>query len=109
MLDSVVIILDSVVIILDSAVIILDSVVIILDSVVIILDSIVIILDSVVIILDSVVIILDMFRYICILPFSMCMFCRCPFVLFLLCIVLSVLLRFTDSDYLPLVSSYSSN
>jgi hypothetical protein len=32
----------------------------------------------------------------------------CPFVLFLLAIVLSVLLRFTDSDYLPLVSSSSS-
>jgi hypothetical protein len=33
----------------------------------------------------------------------------CPFVLFLLSIVLSVLLRFTDSDYLPLVSSSSSS
>ena len=32
----------------------------------------------------------------------------CPFVLFLLSIVLSVLLRYTDSDYLPLVSSNSS-
>jgi hypothetical protein len=32
----------------------------------------------------------------------------CPFVLFLLAIVLSVLLRYTDSDYLPLVSSKSS-
>jgi hypothetical protein len=32
----------------------------------------------------------------------------CPFVLFLLAIVLSVHLRFTDSDYLPLVSSNSS-
>ena len=32
----------------------------------------------------------------------------CPFVLFLLVIVLSVLLRYTDSDYLPLVSSHSS-
>ena len=32
----------------------------------------------------------------------------CPFVLFLLAIVLSVLFRFTDSDYLPLVSSNSS-
>ena len=29
----------------------------------------------------------------------MCMFCRSLFVLFLLAIVLSVLLRFTDSDY----------
>jgi hypothetical protein len=36
----------------------------------------------------------------------MCMFCRSLFVL--LAIVLSVLLRFTDSDYLPLVSSNSS-
>jgi hypothetical protein len=39
------------------------------------------------------------------------MFCRSLFVplfLFLLAIVLSVLLRFTDSDYLPLVSSNSS-
>ena len=36
------------------------------------------------------------------------MFCRslfCPFALFLLVIVLSFLLRFTDSDYLPLVFS----
>jgi hypothetical protein len=33
----------------------------------------------------------------------------CPFVIFLLAIVLSVLLRFTDSDYLPLVSSNSSS
>jgi hypothetical protein len=32
----------------------------------------------------------------------------CSFVLFLLVIVLSVLLRYTDSDYLPLVSSNSS-
>jgi hypothetical protein len=32
----------------------------------------------------------------------------CPFVLFLLAIVLSVLLRYTVSDYLPLVSSNSS-
>ena len=32
----------------------------------------------------------------------------CPFVLFLLAIVLSVL-RFTDSDYLPLVFSDSSS
>ena len=32
----------------------------------------------------------------------------CPFVIFLLSIVLSVRLRFTDSDYLPLVSSNSS-
>jgi hypothetical protein len=32
-----------------------------------------------------------------------------PFVLFLLAIVLSVLLRYTDSDYLPLVSSNSSS
>ena len=32
----------------------------------------------------------------------------CPFVLFLLTIVLSVLLRHTDSDYLPFVSSNSS-
>ena len=32
----------------------------------------------------------------------------CPFVLFLSAIVLSVLLRYTDSDYLPLISSYSS-
>jgi hypothetical protein len=32
----------------------------------------------------------------------------CPFVLFLLAIVLSVLLRCTDSDYLPLVSLNSS-
>jgi hypothetical protein len=32
----------------------------------------------------------------------------CPFVLFLLLIVLSVLLRYTDSDCLPLVSSKSS-
>ena len=29
----------------------------------------------------------------------MCMFCRSLFVLFLLAIVLSVLLRYTDSDY----------
>ena len=36
-----------------------------------------------------------------------CMFCRWFFVLFLLAIVLSVLLWFTDSDYLPLVSSNS--
>ena len=36
-----------------------------------------------------------------------CMFCRSLFVLFLLAIVLSVLLRFTDSDR-PLVSSNSS-
>ena len=34
----------------------------------------------------------------------MCMFCRSLFVLFLFAIVFSVL-RFTDSDYLPLVSS----
>ena len=36
------------------------------------------------------------------------MFCRslfCPFALFLLVIVLSFILRFTDSDYLPLVFS----
>ena len=33
----------------------------------------------------------------------------CPFVLFLLLIVLSVLLRYTDSDCLPLVSSNSSS
>jgi len=32
----------------------------------------------------------------------------CPFVLDLLAIVLSVRLRYTDSDYLPLVSSNSS-
>jgi hypothetical protein len=32
----------------------------------------------------------------------------CPFVLDLLVIVLSVRLRYTDSDYLPLVSSNSS-
>ena len=32
----------------------------------------------------------------------------CPFVLFLLAIVLSVLLRYADSDYLPLVASNSS-
>jgi hypothetical protein len=32
----------------------------------------------------------------------------CPFDLFLLAIVLSVLLQFTNSDYLPLVSSNSS-
>ena len=32
----------------------------------------------------------------------------CPFVLFLLAIVLSVHLRYTDSDYLPLVSLSSS-
>ena len=32
----------------------------------------------------------------------------CSFVLFLLVIVLSVLLRYMDSDYLPLVSSNSS-
>ena len=41
----------------------------------------------------------------------MCMFCRSLFVLlylFLLAIVLSVLLRYTDSDDLPLVSSNSS-
>ena len=42
----------------------------------------------------------------------MCIFCTsllvCSFILFLLAIVLSVLLRFTDSDYLPLVSSNSS-
>ena len=37
----------------------------------------------------------------------MCMFCRSLFVLFVLVIVLSVLLRYTDSDYLPLVSSNS--
>ena len=36
----------------------------------------------------------------------MCMFCRLLFVL--LVIALSVLLRFTDSDYLPFVSSNSS-
>ena len=35
------------------------------------------------------------------------MFCRSLFVLFPLAIELSVLLRFTDSDYLPLVSSNS--
>ena len=35
-------------------------------------------------------------------------FCRSLFVLFLLAIVLSVFLRFTDFDYLPLVSSNSS-
>jgi hypothetical protein len=33
------------------------------------------------------------------------MFCRSLFVLFLLAIVLFVVLRFTDSDYPPLVSS----
>jgi hypothetical protein len=33
----------------------------------------------------------------------------CPFVLFLLAIVLSVLLRYTDSDYFPLVSSNNRN
>jgi hypothetical protein len=33
----------------------------------------------------------------------------CPVVLFLLVIVLPVLLRYTDSDYLPLVSSNSSS
>jgi hypothetical protein len=38
----------------------------------------------------------------------MCMFNRSLFVLFLLTIVLFVPLRFTDSDYLPLVSSKSS-
>ena len=32
----------------------------------------------------------------------------CPFVLFRLAIVLSVLLRYTESDYLPLVFSNSS-
>jgi hypothetical protein len=32
----------------------------------------------------------------------------CPFVLFLLAIVLSVLLRYADYDYLPLASSNSS-
>ena len=38
-----------------------------------------------------------------------CMCCRSLFVLFLLAIVLSVLLRFMDSDlYTPLVSSNSS-
>jgi hypothetical protein len=37
-----------------------------------------------------------------------CFVDRCLFVLFLLAIVLSVLFRFTDSDYLPLVSSNSS-
>jgi hypothetical protein len=38
-----------------------------------------------------------------------CFVDRCLyFVLFLLAIVLSVLLRYTDSDYLPLVSSSSS-
>ena len=40
----------------------------------------------------------------------MCMFCRSlfyPFVLFFLAIVLSVLFRFTNSDYLPLVYSTS--
>ena len=40
----------------------------------------------------------------------MCMFCRfvvCPFVLSLLVIVLTVLLRYADSDYLPLISSNS--
>ena len=36
----------------------------------------------------------------------MCMFC--PFILFLLAIVLSVLLPYSDSDCLPLVSSNSS-
>jgi len=36
------------------------------------------------------------------------MFCRSFFVLFLLVIVLSVVLRYTDSDYLPSVSSSSS-
>ena len=35
----------------------------------------------------------------------MCMFCQSLFVLFLLAIVLSVHLRFTTSDYLPLLSS----
>ena len=35
-------------------------------------------------------------------------FCRSLFVIFLLVIVLSVFLRFMDSDYLPLVSSNSS-
>jgi hypothetical protein len=39
----------------------------------------------------------------------MCMFSRLLFVRFLLVIVLSVLRRFTDSDYLPLVSSNSSS
>ena len=42
----------------------------------------------------------------------MCMFCRSLFVLvyfFFLAIVLSVLLRSTDSDYLPLISSNSSD
>ena len=37
------------------------------------------------------------------------MLCRSLFVLFPLAIVLSVLLRYTDSDYLPLVSSNSSS
>ena len=36
------------------------------------------------------------------------MFCRSLFVLFLLTIVLSVPLQYTDSDYLPLISSNSS-
>ena len=38
----------------------------------------------------------------------LCMFCRSLFVFFLLVIVPSRLLRFTDSDYLPFVSSNSS-
>ena len=45
-------------------------------------------------------------RYMC--RFSLFMFCRSLFALFLLAVVLSVLLRYTDSDYLPLVSSNSS-
>ena len=39
----------------------------------------------------------------------MCMFCKSLFVLLLLVIVWSVLLRFTDSDYPPLVFSNSSH
>ena len=39
---------------------------------------------------------------------SCVLFCRSLFVLFLLAIVLTALFRYTDSDYLPLVSSNSS-
>jgi hypothetical protein len=37
----------------------------------------------------------------------MCMFCRSLFVLFLLVIVLSILLWYTDSDYLFVISNFS--
>ena len=42
------------------------------------------------------------------LVLCVCFVDSCPFVLFLLAIVLSVLLRYADSDYLPLISSNSS-